>query len=243
MRLTASLSFTGVANFISAMSRLNVFGATQYNRQRAKYLTLRYIQRWLGSRVIIALDWRRRRSWVQIAAATLAGNSLRRTVHTHCASVHQAAKSVVALLRVARVTAGLAESNGSLPPGLWLTSPAGWLRRTGISMGYIFTTESRLSTWRYSRLLLSAPATGTRRRCFWAPAPAINRYLLRRGAQQQTRRAMVQTGGQTNGQTLDCYIDPAHPIMREPSVITVHTGWHPKSCTFFNTPYLWNHSR
>jgi len=40
------------------------------------------------------------------------------TVRTHCASVHQAAKLVAALLRVARVTAGLAESNGSLPPGL-----------------------------------------------------------------------------------------------------------------------------
>ena len=33
---------------------------------------------------------------------------------------------------VARVTAGQADSNGSLPPGLWLTSPAGWLPRTGI---------------------------------------------------------------------------------------------------------------
>jgi len=54
----------------------------------------------------------------QIAAATLLGNSLRQTVHTHCASVHQAAKLVAALLRVAGVTAGLAESNGSLPPGL-----------------------------------------------------------------------------------------------------------------------------
>jgi len=32
--------------------------------------------------------------------------------------VHQAANLVAALLRVARVTAGLAESNGSLPPGL-----------------------------------------------------------------------------------------------------------------------------
>jgi len=31
------------------------------------------------------------------------------------------------------VTAGLAESNGSLLPGLWLTSPAGWLPSTGIS--------------------------------------------------------------------------------------------------------------
>ena len=43
---------------------------------------------------------------------------LRQTVHTHGASVHQAAKLVAAFLRVARVTAGLAESNGSLPPGL-----------------------------------------------------------------------------------------------------------------------------
>jgi len=60
---------------------------------------------------------------------------LRQTVHTHCASVHQAAKLVAALLRVARVTAGLAESTGSLPSGLWLTSPAGWLPRTGISSG------------------------------------------------------------------------------------------------------------
>ena len=46
------------------------------------------------------------------------GNSLRQTVYTHCASVHKAAKLVAALLRVAGVTAGLAESNGSLPPGL-----------------------------------------------------------------------------------------------------------------------------
>ena len=57
-------------------------------------------------------------AWVQIAAATLSGNSLRQTVHTHRASVYQAAKLVAALLRVSRVTAGLVESNGSLPPGL-----------------------------------------------------------------------------------------------------------------------------
>jgi len=63
----------------------------------------------------------------------LSGNSLRQTVHTHFASVHPAAKLVAALLRVAGVTAGLAESNGSLPPGLWFTSHAGWLPRTGIS--------------------------------------------------------------------------------------------------------------
>ena len=55
---------------------------------------------------------------VQIAAAMLSGNSLRQTVHTHCASVHQAAKLVAAFLRFARVTAGLAKGNGSLPQGL-----------------------------------------------------------------------------------------------------------------------------
>jgi len=61
---------------------------------------------------------RRSRAWVQIAATTLSDDSLRQTVYTHRVSVHQAAKLVAALLRVARVTAGLAESNGSLPPGL-----------------------------------------------------------------------------------------------------------------------------
>jgi len=58
------------------------------------------------------------KAWVQIAAATLSSNSLRQTVHTHHASVHQVAKLVAALLRVAGVTAGLTESNGSLPSGL-----------------------------------------------------------------------------------------------------------------------------
>ena len=58
-----------------------------------------------------------RRARVQIAAAMLTGNSLRQTVHTHCAFVHQAAKLVAAFLRVVGVTAGLRESNGSLPPG------------------------------------------------------------------------------------------------------------------------------
>jgi len=33
--------------------------------------------------------------------------------HTHCASVYRAAKLIAALLRVAGVTAGLAERNGS----------------------------------------------------------------------------------------------------------------------------------
>ena len=59
------------------------------------------VAEWLACRL------RRRRAQVQIAAVTLSGNSLRQTVHTHCASVHQAAKLVAALLRVAGVTAGL----------------------------------------------------------------------------------------------------------------------------------------
>jgi len=50
---------------------------------------------------------------VQIAVATLSGNSLRQTVHTHRAPVHQAAKLVAALLRIAEVTTGLAESNAA----------------------------------------------------------------------------------------------------------------------------------
>jgi len=59
---------------------------------------------------------RRSRARVPIAAATLSGYILRQT--TDRASVHQAAKLVAALLRIAGITTGLAESNGSLPPGL-----------------------------------------------------------------------------------------------------------------------------
>jgi len=68
--------------------------------------------------VVSVLDSGAEAPQVQIAVATLSGNSLSKTVHTHCASVHQAANLVAALLRVAGETAGLAESNGSLPPSL-----------------------------------------------------------------------------------------------------------------------------
>ena len=65
----------------------------------------------------------------------LSGNSLRQTVHTHRASVHQAAKLVAALLRVVGVTAGLADSNAAYrrvydSRHLQADSP-----RTGISSG------------------------------------------------------------------------------------------------------------
>ena len=113
------------------MPRLSVNVKTNKN--------IRKILNWAGGSVA---EWfpcwtQAQKVRVQIAVATLSGNSLRQTAHTHCASVHQAAKLVAALLRVAEVTAGLAESNGSLPPGrpVWLTLPAGWLQRTGISSG------------------------------------------------------------------------------------------------------------
>ena len=76
---------------------------------------------------------------------TVSGNSLRQTVHTHRASVHRAAKLVAALLRVAGVTAGLVESNGSLPAAGFMTHLSGRLTaknrdqlRNPPSMGYLY---------------------------------------------------------------------------------------------------------
>ena len=45
-------------------------------------------------------------------------DAILQTAHTHRASVHQAAKLAAALLRVGGGNLGLADSNGSLPPGL-----------------------------------------------------------------------------------------------------------------------------
>ena len=76
--------------------------------------------RWLGSGVVSVLDSGAVgpgfKSQSRRYRVTVLGKLF--SVHTHCASVHQAAKLVAALLRVAGVTADLAESNGSLPPGL-----------------------------------------------------------------------------------------------------------------------------
>ena len=49
------------------------------------------------------------------------------------------------------VTLGVAQSNGSLPPGLWLRSPAGWLPRTGISSG----TYDLFRVWDYLYVFVS----------------------------------------------------------------------------------------
>ena len=71
---------------------------------------------WFGSRVVSVLDSGTGgpgfKSQPRRSRVTVFGN------HIHRASVHQAAKLVAALLIVARVMAGLAESNGSLSPGL-----------------------------------------------------------------------------------------------------------------------------
>ena len=67
------------------------------------YSLVLYFSSFFRSRVVSVLDTGAEGPGVQIAVATLSGNSLRQTVHTHCASVHQAAKLVAALLRVAGV--------------------------------------------------------------------------------------------------------------------------------------------
>jgi len=69
--------------------------ATKFLRKVLLYNGDTPILRWIGSRVVSV---RRRRARVQFAVATLSGKSLRQTVHTRCASVHQAAKLVAALL-------------------------------------------------------------------------------------------------------------------------------------------------
>jgi len=74
--------------------------------------------RWLGSRVVSVLD-----SGAVGPGFKSQPRRCRLTVLGKLFTlieplVHQAAKLVAALLRVARVTAGLAESSGSLSPGL-----------------------------------------------------------------------------------------------------------------------------
>ena len=91
----------------------------------------------------------------------------RQTVHTHRASVHRAAKLVAALSRIARVTAGLAESNGSLPLGLWLTSPAGWLPRTGISSRILCSAIEYGLPLPFLSLLLLLPPRKNELFCVW----------------------------------------------------------------------------
>jgi len=80
------------------------------------------IDRWLGSRVVSVLDSGAEgpgfKSQPLRCRVTVLGKLFTPIVPLFTASFHQVAILVAALLRVARVTAGLAESNGSLPSGL-----------------------------------------------------------------------------------------------------------------------------
>jgi len=80
-------------------------------------LMLKYKLGWLGSQVVSVLDSGAEGPGSNRSRDAV-GNSLRQTVYTNHDSVHQAAKLVAVLLRVAWVTAGLTESNGNLPSGL-----------------------------------------------------------------------------------------------------------------------------
>jgi len=90
--------------------------------------------RWLGSRVVNVLDSGAEgpgfKSQSRCCRVTVLGKLFTPSVPLF---TKQQNWLVAALLRIAGVTAGLAESNGSLPSGLLFTSPAGWLPRTGIS--------------------------------------------------------------------------------------------------------------
>jgi len=76
---------------------------------------------WLSSRVVSMLDSGTEglgfKSQSRRCRVTVLGKLFTPTVPL----TQQAAKLVAAVLRVVRVTAGLAETNGSLPPGLWLS--------------------------------------------------------------------------------------------------------------------------
>jgi len=103
-------SFVGYFAFGVSSGMLRILEATHWTgvASRAKLATPRHLQHrcslsrpgleWLGSRVVSVLD----------SGAEGPGSNRSR----------DAAKLVAALLSVAGVTLGLAESNGSLPPGL-----------------------------------------------------------------------------------------------------------------------------
>ena len=86
---------------------------------------------WLGSRVVSVLDSGAEgpgfKSQPRLCRVTVLGK-----LFTPIVPSGEIGSS---FLKGCRVTAGLAESNGSLPPASWLTSPAGWLPRTMFSFG------------------------------------------------------------------------------------------------------------
>ena len=85
----------------------------------------------------------------------------------------------------------------------------------------VFSLPRRLSTWRCPRVCCWVPCCGRHgdgRRCCSAPAPAIDRYLLAAGRSAANPPATVTAvdwcDRQTDGRTLDRFIDPAPHTMR-----------------------------
>ena len=110
-----SVSIYGVWSSLFGVILKDVMGEVLPSSHQLHHITLKLggsVAEWLACWTQV------QKARVQIAVVTLSGNSFRQTVHTHRASVHRAAKLVAALLRVAGVTAGLVESNGSLLAGL-----------------------------------------------------------------------------------------------------------------------------
>jgi len=91
---------------------------------------------WLGSRVVSVLD-------SGVEGPGFKSQSKANCSHPSClcSLSSKIGSSPLKGCGGGRVTAGLAYSNSSLPPGLWLTSPAGWLPRTGISSGTLRSYE------------------------------------------------------------------------------------------------------
>ena len=105
-------------------------GQTQRQTNKRMVIThMGWLRSWVVSMLYSGAEWLGFKSEQRCCRVTVLGKLFTPIVPLF--SKQQ--KLVAALLRVVRVTAGLVESNGSLPPGLWLTSPAGWLSRTGIS--------------------------------------------------------------------------------------------------------------
>jgi len=97
---------SGIVSFIDCLYCIDLFSciATSVFNKLTYLLT-----GWLGSRVVSVQDSGAEGPGFK-SQLRRCRVSLRQTVHTHRTSVHQAAKLVAILLRVAGVTAGLAES-------------------------------------------------------------------------------------------------------------------------------------
>ena len=95
---------------------------------------------WLGGQVVRGPDLQSTGHGFRILAAPLPSATQWQVVNTH---MLLSPSSIIWLVpangrwcpAAGELTTDLEESNGSLPPGLWLRSPVGWQLRIGISSG------------------------------------------------------------------------------------------------------------